>query len=649
MGWSPELPTNLTLNLSNYSELYAHSVQDPSDFWAEQARKFLTWTRRWENVVSHNVDEARIEWFKGGKLNASANCLDRHSASQADKIAFYAASEEPESARSMTYGELSRCVNEFAAGLRSLGLEPDDRVMIQLPDCLEAVIATLACSRLGAVHCLVHPGYGRESLAYRTSTCQAKLIITADGHLSEGKAVPLKDKADYAAAACDHVSHVVVLDHCDLKPEMTPARDVFWKDVLHPGETVAPVERDAEDSLFIMFAAPAIGKPRPVVHTHGGYLLWAAMTTAYMFQLQDHDVFWSTPELSRIVGHSFSIYGTLLNGATGVIYEGDLLTPDRHAIWSVVEKIGVTKLCTGAAVLRTMKAAGLDPIVEHDLSSLQIIGTAGEFLTDADEEWFKRHVGGDKLPVVTTWGQVETGGPAMGSWPGINSHAGTGAYPFFGVRPLIFDLDTGEECEYPNQDGALFISDPWPGVARTIFEDHDAYRDAYFSPFPGMFITGEGAKKDEIGRFHITGRIDDVINVAGHRMGAWELEAALGSHPGVAEATAVGFAHPIKGQGIYAFVRLKQSEEKTEQLRRELYHVVNRMIGEMAAPDIIQWADDLPKTRSGKILRRVLQKIAAGCVDGLDDLCTMADPTVVDELIKTRSEAHGLEEHQAKK
>ncbi|HMK35251.1 MAG TPA: acetate--CoA ligase [Desulfomonilaceae bacterium] len=627
-------------SVTEYQDLYRNSLIHPDVFWSKQARDYVSWEKEWDSVLRSDPEEARFEWFGGGILNASYNCLDRHLGKLKDKIAYRWEAREPGCARHVTYEELFHSVNTFAALLRRYDLRKGDRIVMYMPLVPELVVAMLAASRIGAVHCVVSPEYGVDSLAGRIQDCGAKAVITADAGFRKGNRFPLKKTVDRALGSCPPVNTVIVLDRYGTHPDLVPNRDVRWQEAISDSSLpsyVSPEPMGAEDPLFIVHASPAIGRPRALVHTHGGYLLFAAMTAKLIFDLHEHDVFWSTAELGHITGHSFSVYGPLVNGMTSVLFEGEPGFPDHSRYWQVIADNRVSKFCCSPSMLRASAAYGHEHIDRHDLSSLEVLGSAGDRLDAEMWEWLYHRVGKARCPIMDTWWQAETGGPMMSALPGVAAlKPGSVSFPFFGVSPVILDLNTGEETKFPNQEGAFFIGKPWPGMARTVFGDHEAFKEAYFDPFPGMFITGAGALKDSEGYYWITGRIDDVINVAENTIGAWELEGALAAHQGVAEATAVGFPHKIKGHGIYAFVILNSRVERSETLKKELADLVVDRIGSMAEPDVIQWADALPKTRGGKILRRVLQKIAAGETEALGDLSTVANPGVIEALVRDR-------------
>jgi acetyl-CoA synthetase len=626
--------------MSQYESLYWNSLNDPEGFWGEEAKKRLSWYREWDFVTRHDLDEAKIEWFGGGLLNASYNCLDRHLENRKDKIAYYWEGRQRGDLRAITYLDLYTAVNKCAGALQRYGAQAGDTVVIYLPMIPELVVAMLACARIGAVHCVVYSGCGYESLAARILDCSARIVITADGVYRDGDLFPLKGVLDKALVACPDVTTVVVVDRYGSCPELTLPRDVLWEEFESDDSIpsyVAPDPLAAEDPLFIFFGSPAIGKPRALVHTHAGFLLWSAMTTELIFDLRDHDVFWCAADLGLIAGHCFGVYGSLLNGVSSVVFEGDAGFRDHSRYWQIISDHKVSKFCASPALIRALADSGSEELDRHNLSSLKALGCAGGPLAKDSWEWFYKQVGKERCPLMVTYSQAETGGPIMAPLPGVAPlKPGSVSLPFFGVEPIILDLDTGEATKFPNQEGAFFINKPWPGIARSVFGDHEAFKDAYFAPFPGMFITGDAALRDEDGCYWITGRIDDVINVSGHRIGAWEVEAALASHQAVMEVTVVGFPHRIKGQGIYVFVTLGSLVDRSDSLKQELIDLIVDKIGHMAAPEIIQWADALPKTRSGKILRRLLQKIAAGETDDLGDLSTVADPTVIDALVRDR-------------
>ncbi|MBI5250005.1 MAG: acetate--CoA ligase [Desulfomonile tiedjei] len=626
--------------LEEYKKTYRESLENSEGFWKERAEEYLTWFDKWDFVIREDMEEGRIQWFGGGKLNASYNCIDRHLIERAGQTAFHWEGDDPRESLSITYSELYESVNKFAAVLQSRGVRKGDRVVIYLPIIPELPVAMLACGRIGAIHCVVFSGFGRESLAARIQACQAKVVVIADGAKRNGKIIPIKESVNSSLKNWPLVESVIVVNRCDLNPQLDSPREVWWHEAAADPSLrreILPESMDAEDPLFIFYTSLGIGKPRGLVHTHGGYLLWTAMTTRLILDLRPGDIYWCTEDLGLIAGHSLGLYGALLNGVTSVIFEGSPRYPAADRYWEIIAKLRVTKLCTGPSTVRTLAAYGTENLRKHDLSSLEILASSGQRMSQEAWEWLYYNVGGGRCPIMDAWWQTEAGGPMVTSLPGVAPlKPGSVSFPFFGVDPVILDLDTGEETRFPNQEGAFFIRRPWPGMARTVFGDQEEYRDSYYAPFPGLFITRDGAKRDEDGYYWMTGRIDDVINVSGRRVGAWEIEAALGSHPAVNEATAVGFPHPIKGQGIYLFITLHRGYDRSDELKDELTKSLRDHIGVMALPDALQWADALPKTRSGKILRRLLQKIAAGQVEDLGDTTTVADPRVLEPLIRNR-------------
>lgn len=623
-----------------YEELYRRSLEDIDGFWSEQAREYLSWVREWDSVLRHDVDEARVEWFGGGVLNASYNCLDRHMPALAARVAYHWQGDEPSEQRTVTYGELLGWVNKLAAYFRSVGVDRGDRVVIFMPAVPELPAAMLACARIGAVHCVVHPEYSSHWLAERIRDCGAKAVVATDGGHQAGKRLPVKEKLNEALHRCPEVEIAVVCHRQGVDVPQGPCKEVLWSDIMSDAslpEFSPPEPMASEDPLFVIFAGGNTGKPKGLVHTHAGYLLWAAMTTRLVFDLRDDDVFWCTSDLAWLSGHTLNVYGPLLNGVTAVLHEGaaDYPEPDRY--WSMVNAYGVTKLSTEPVVITKLAGHGPDWVARHDLSSLKILGSCGQPMSQEVWRWLYDHVGRSTCPIMDSWWQTESGGPMMTPLPGVHAlKPGSVAAPFFGVKPIILDLNTGEQTKFPNQEGAFFIGAPWPGMARTVCGDHEGYAESYFAPFERLFITGDGAKIDEDGYYWITGRIDDVINVAGHRIGAWEIETALIAHPEVAEAAVVAFPHPLKGQGLYAFVTLSPAAESSDALKEALKQWLEYKIGPISVPDALQWAEELPKTRSGKILRRLLQRIAAGRVDDLGDTKTVSNPTALFTLIRDR-------------
>jgi acetyl-CoA synthetase len=626
-------------NREEYESLYRRSIDDPEGFWAEQASRYLSWDKPWEFVLRYDFDEANIEWFGRGRLNASVNCLDRHLERLKNKAAYYWEGDSPDERKVVTYGDLHERVNRAAAVLKSRGIQKGDRVIIYMPMTVELPVAMLACARIGAVHSVVFGGFSGEAVANRIQDCGARMVITADGGYRGGKVIPLKRNVDEALKACPGVEIVLVLDRAGLNLPLDPAREVDWNEAMKdPGlpRYVPPESMDAEDPLFILYTSGSTGKPKGVVHTHGGYLLYAAMTTRLVFDLKDDEVFWCTADIGWVTGHSYGVYGPLVNGLSSVMFEGVPNYPDFDRYWAVVERYRVAKFYTAPTVIRSLAKEGPEHVEKHDVSSLKLLGSVGEPINPEAWRWYYHHVGKDRCPIMDTWWQTETGGHMLTPLPAVAPiKPGSCSFPFLGVEPAILD-EVGEETRFPGQEGVLCIKRPWPGMARTVYGNHERFRDTYFSQVPGMYFSGDGAKRDEDGYYWIIGRIDDVINVSGHRMGTAEIESALVLHRKVAEAAVVGFPHAIKGQGIYAFVTLNTGVPKSDELKKELIQLVRKEIGPMASPDAIQWADGLPKTRSGKIMRRILQKIAAGKTGELGDTSTIADPQVIERLIAER-------------
>ncbi|MGC8658790.1 MAG: acetate--CoA ligase [Desulfomonilaceae bacterium] len=626
--------------MDQYEEMYRRSLEDVDNFWAEQAREYLTWDKEWDSVLNYDFHKANIEWFAGGKLNACYNALDRHIDQLKNKVAYYWEGDNPAESKTVTYLDLYKDVNLFAAALQAKGVKRGDRVVIYLPMILELPIAMLACARIGAVHCVIFGGFSAESIASRIHDCGAKVVITVDGGYRGGKVLQLKKTVDEALKQCPGIETVVVLDKCNLGLKLDHKKEFWWHEMVEDPNLpsyVKPESMDAEDPLFILYTSGSTGKPKGVLHTHAGYLLYAAMTCKLVFDIKPHETFWCTADIGWITGHTYIVYGPLIDGFTSVMFEGIPTYPGFDRYWEIVAKRKVDKFYTAPTVIRSLAKEGEAHVKKHDISSLKLLGTVGEPINPEAWRWYFHHVGRDWCPIVDTWWQTETGGHMMTPLPGVAPiKPGSCSFPFFGVEPVILDPETGEEVTVPNQEGALFIKRPWPGMARTVFGDHDRFIDTYFSRVPGLYFTGDGAKRDEDGFFWITGRIDDVLNVSGHRLGTAEVESALVLHPSVAEAAVVGFPHDIKGQGIYAFVTVNTGVEKTDALKKELVKLVRTQIGPIATPDAIQWADGLPKTRSGKIMRRLLKKIAAGTVEDLGDTTTLADPTIVGQLVRDR-------------
>ncbi|RJP92460.1 MAG: acetate--CoA ligase [Desulfobacteraceae bacterium] len=628
-----------------YQTMYRRSIDNPEAFWGEQAKKYLTWDKEWDFVLKYDFSEANIQWFGGGKLNASYNCLDRHLPALKDKIAYFWEGDRPEDTRTYTYGDLYERVNRFAAILKSRGVQKGDRVIIYLPMIIELPVSLLACARIGAIHSVVFGGFSAEAIANRVKDCDAKLVITADGGYRGGKPVSLKNNVDAALKSCPNVTSVVVVKHTGTDIQLDSPKEIWWHEAAADPSLpayVAPEPMDAEDPLFILYTSGSTGKPKGVVHTHGGYLLYAAITTELVFDLKKDEIFWCTADIGWITGHNYIVYGPLINGLSSVMFEGVPSYPDFDRFWAIVSKYKVQKFYTAPTAIRALAKEGATHVQKHDISCLKLLGTVGEPINPEAWRWYYHHVGRDWCPIVDTWWQTETGGHMLTPLPGVAPiKPGSCSFPFFGVDPVILD-DTGVEVKFPNEEGLLCIRKPWPGIARTVYGDHERFRDTYFSQVKGMYFTGDGARKDEDGYFWIIGRIDDVINVSGHRLGTAEVESALVLHRMVAEAAVVGFPHSIKGQGIYAFIILKSGVTASDDLKKELVQQVRKEIGPIATIDVIQFTEGLPKTRSGKIMRRILKKIAAGKLDELGDTSTIADESVITTLIDKREDVSAL-------
>jgi acetyl-CoA synthetase len=624
----------------DYQQMYAQSVEDPERFWGRVGRR-VDWIREFSHVndSSFAEDDCHIRWFDGGQLNVAANCLDRHLAERGDKTAIIWEGDDPGVSEHVSYRELYDRVCQCANALRSLGVAKGDRVTIYLPMIPEIAIAMLACARIGAIHSVVFAGFSAEALGGRIADCDSSVVITADEGLRGGKRVPLKQCVDGALTieGTDCVKHVLVVRRTGAPVAMFAPRDRWYEDVVAHQAKSCPAEvMDAEDPLFILYTSGSTGKPKGVLHTSGGYLVYAAFTHETVFDLREEDIYWATADIGWVTGHSYIVYGPLANGATTVMFEGVPNYPDHGRFWQVVDKHKVTILYSSPTAIRSLMREGEKPVQAWSRKSLRLLGSVGEPINPEAWEWYHRVVGDGRCPIVDTWWQTETGGILITPLPGaIDLKPGSATMPFFGVKPAIVDAEgriLHGACE-----GNLVLLDSWPGQMRTVYGDHQRFVDTYFKTFRGMYFTGDGARRDADGYYWITGRVDDVINVAGHRLGTAEIESALVAHPQVAEAAVVGFPHEIKGQGIYAYVTLIAGAETSEPLRAELRNWVRREISPIATPDAIQWAPGLPKTRSGKIMRRILRKIAANEYDQLGDISTLADPSVVQQLIDERA------------
>ena len=625
-------------SMKQYEEMYKQSIGDPEEFWSEMAAD-LDWFKKWDKVLEYDFPKAKIQWFKGGKLNISYNCLDRHLKTwRKNKAALIFQGELPDETRTLTYQELYYLVNKFANVLKKKGIKKGDRVTIYMPMILELPIAMLACTRIGAIHSIVFGGFSADSLRDRIQDCASKFLITTDASYRSGRVVPLKENADKALEECPSVETVIVYNRTNNKVTMKEGRDVWWHDEMAAEDIkpyCEPEQMDAEDPLFILYTSGSTGKPKGVLHTTGGYLLYVHETVKYVFDLRDEDTFWCTADIGWVTGHSYCVYGPLSMGGSSIIFEGVPSWPKYNRFWEIVEKYKVNVFYTAPTAIRAVAAQGDKWVEMHDVSSLRLLGTVGEPINPEAWMWYYNKVGGGKCPIVDTYWQTETGGHIITPIAGaMKIKPGSANRPFFGVEAAVIRED-GSTAD-ANEGGYLVIKKPWPGMMRTVYGDPDRFRDTYFTQFPGLYYTGDGARLDNDGDFWLMGRLDDVINVSGHRMGTAEVESALVSHSKVAEAAVVGMPHEIKGQGIYAFVTLNVGVPKTEELKKELIAHVRKEIGPIATPDKIQFADGLPKTRSGKIMRRILKKIAAGEVKDLGDTTTLAEPSVVDTLVKER-------------
>lgn len=622
---------------AKYEEMYKRSVEDPEGFWAEEAKR-IDWVKPFTKVkdVNFNAPDVSIKWFYDGTLNASYNCLDRHLATRGDQTAILWEGDDPNVSEAITYKDLHARVCRLSNALKSQGIKKGDIVTIYLPMIPEAAVAMLACARIGAVHSVVFGGFSPDSLAGRMNDGKSVALITADEGLRGGRPVALKANADKAVKSCPTVKTVVVVKHTGGTVDMTAGRDVWYHEICDAASTDCPPEEmSAEDPLFTLYTSGSTGTPKGVLHTTGGYMVYTSMTHQYVFDYKDGDVYWCTADVGWVTGHSYIVYGPLANGATTLMFEGVPTYPDASRFWQVIDKHKVNIFYTAPTAIRALMREGDGPVRKTSRKSLRILGTVGEPINPEAWMWYYNVIGDARCPIVDTWWQTETGGILITPLPGaIPLKPGSATKPFFGIKPLIVDADGVP------QDGAtsgnLCIADAWPGMMRTIFGDHDRFVQTYFTSYPGYYFTGDGCRRDEDGYYWITGRVDDVINVSGHRMGTAEVESALVAHPKVAEAAVVGAPHDIKGQGIYVYVTLNVGEAQTDELKKELVTWVRKEIGPIASPDWLQWAPSLPKTRSGKIMRRILRKIAENDYSSLGDTSTLADPTVVDDLIDNR-------------
>ncbi|WP_372397461.1 acetate--CoA ligase [Azospirillum sp. HJ39] len=632
----PEIAATAHVNAEAYARMYEQSVNDPEAFWGEHGKR-IDWIKPYSKVKDVDFSgDVHIRWFQDGTLNVSANCIDRHLATRGDQTAILFEGDDPGVSKAITYKELHEKVSRLANVLKKNGVRKGDRVTIYLPMIPEAAYAMLACTRIGAIHSIVFGGFSPDSLKDRIVDCDSHFVITSDEGLRGGRKVPLKANADKAVAGAPMVRHVLVVKHTGGNVAWTEGRDLWYHEEMESvSADCPPEEMSAEDPLFILYTSGSTGKPKGVLHTTGGYLVYASMTHEYVFDYKQGEVYWCTADVGWVTGHSYIVYGPLANGATTVMFEGIPTYPDVSRFWQVIDKHKVNIFYTAPTAIRSLMREGEGPVKTTSRASLRVLGSVGEPINPEAWLWYYNVVGEARCPIVDTWWQTETGGilitPLIGA---IGQKPGSATKPFFGVQPVVVDNE-GQILE-GETEGNLCIADAWPGMMRTVYGDHERFVQTYFSTFAGKYFTGDGCRRDADGYYWITGRVDDVINVSGHRMGTAEVESALVAHPKVAEAAVVGYPHDLKGQGIYAYVTLNAGETPTEELRKELVAWVRKEIGPIASPDLIQWAPGLPKTRSGKIMRRILRKIAANEHDALGDTSTLADPGVVTDLIDNR-------------
>jgi len=633
----PIIQTDRTplIDSETYESMYERSMNEPEAFWAEQAETFIDWEKKWDKVSDVDFATGKIAWFEGATLNVSYNCLDRHLPERADQVAIIWEGDDPNSSESITYSQLHEKVCKFSNGLKELGVVEGDRVCLYMPMILEAAIAMLACARVGAIHSVVFGGFSPDALRDRILDSKCKIVITADEGVRGGKPIPLKANVDQATRDCDCVDAIVVVERTGGKVTWNE-RDIWYHDLVKNASPEYPCEMfDAENPLFILYTSGSTGKPKGVLHTSGGYLLYTAMTHKYTFDYQEGDIYWCTADVGWVTGHSYIVYGPLANGATTVMFEGVPNYPDASRFWQVVDKHQVNTFYTAPTAIRALMGAGNELVQKTSRSSLKILGTVGEPINPEAWEWYYHIVGEGRCPVVDTWWQTETGGHMITPMPFATPlKPGSASKPFFGIEPQVVS-ESGEVLE-GEASGILVLARSWPGQMRTLYNNHERFMEAYFSTYPGKYFTGDGVKRDSDGYYWITGRVDDVLNISGHRLGTAEIESALVLHSKVSEAAVVGMPHEIKGQGIYAYVSLMAGTEGNENLKRDLVALVRKEIGPIATIDKIQFSPGLPKTRSGKIMRRILRKIAENDYDDLGDTSTLAEPGVVTDLISNR-------------
>ncbi len=634
---SQALAKHAHIDAKGYEALYAESMADPDGFWAEHGKR-IDWIKPYSQIsdVSYDASDLHIKWYADGTLNAAANCLDRHLAERGDQTAIIWEGDEPDQQRHITYTELHEEVCKFANVLKANGAKKGDRITLYMPMIPEAAVAMLACVRIGAVHSVVFGGFSPDALAGRIQDCDSTMVITADEGVRGGRPIPLKANTDAALKSCPDCKTVIVVKRTGGAIDWVEGRDVWYEDAMRTASADCPAEEmNAEDPMFILYTSGSTGKPKGVLHTTGGYMVYASMTHQYVFDYHDGDVYWCTADVGWVTGHSYIIYGPLTNGAITLMFEGVPTYPDSSRFWRVVEKHKVNIFYTAPTAIRALMREGDGPVTSCDRSSLRLLGSVGEPINPEAWMWYHKVVGEERCPIVDTWWQTETGGILITPLPGATAtKPGSATKPFFGVKPLLVDGDNN--VLDGATDGNLCIAHSWPGQMRSVYGDHQRFIETYFTTFPGRYFTGDGARRDEDGYYWITGRVDDVLNVSGHRMGTAEVESALVAHPKVAEAAVVGYPHDIKGQGIYAYVTLVAGATADDALATELRQWTRTQIGPIATPDLLQWAPQLPKTRSGKIMRRILRKIAANEYDQLGDTSTLTDPAVVDDLVENR-------------
>ncbi|MFL2797931.1 MAG: acetate--CoA ligase [Paracoccaceae bacterium] len=640
-GYQPkeEISNKALIDTTKYQEMYKRSVENPEAFWHEQARNLVLWQKQFSKVknVSYSYPDVSIKWFEDGVLNVSENCIDRHLEDKSEAVAILWEGDEPGVSKEVTYRELHENVCRFGNVLKSRGIKKGDRVILYMPMVPEAAYAMLACARVGAIHSVVFAGFSPEALASRIIDCGAKAVITANEAPRGGKQTPLKKNVDEALDIAGDIT-ALVLRRTSTEVSMKEGRDFWLNDLMDEASTVCPPEpMNAEDPLFILYTSGSTGKPKGVLHSTAGYILYASITHRFIFDYNDGDVYWCTADVGWVTGHTYIVYGPLANGATTLMFEGVPTYPDASRFWQICEKYKVNQFYTAPTAIRALMGLGDEFVNKNNLSSIRILGTVGEPINPEAWEWYNRVVGKNNCPIVDTWWQTETGGILITPLPGATTtKPGSATLPFFGIQPAILDPNSGKEITDQECEGVLVIKDSWPGQMRTVFGDHERFVSTYFNDFKGYYFTGDGCRRDKDGYYWITGRVDDVLNVSGHRMGTAEIESALVAHPKVNESAVVGFPHPIKGQGIYAYVSLMSGEKSSDELLKELQNWVRKEIGPIAKPDIIQFSPGLPKTRSGKIMRRILRKIAEDDFSNLGDTSTLAEPAVVDDLIANR-------------